>query len=212
VIPPEHLISEMERVAKEKGAPVYTLKNFLKTPFQHLVFTVLSSRTKDEVTAEVCKRLFSVADTPEKLAELPVDRIEELIRGVGFYRVKAKNLKKLAEELVKLGRVPDSYEELVKLPGVGRKTANVVLASAFGKDSIGVDTHVHRISNRLGLVSTEKPEETEEELKKLFPKKLWRKVNRAMVGFGQTVCKPQKPLCSECPFKDRCPYNLSRSR
>ena len=212
MIPPEHLISEMERVAKEKGAPVYTLKNFLKTPFQHLVFTVLSSRTKDEVTAEVCKRLFSVADTPEKLAELPIDRIEELIRGVGFYRVKAKNLKKLAEELVKLGRVPDSYEELVKLPGVGRKTANVVLASAFGKDSIGVDTHVHRISNRLGLVSTEKPEETEEELKKLFPKKLWRKVNRAMVGFGQTVCKPQKPLCSECPFKDRCPYNLSRSR
>jgi len=212
VISPEHVISEMERVAKEKGAPVYTLKNFLKTPFQHLVFTVLSSRTKDEVTAEVCKRLFSVADTPEKLAELSVDRIEELIKGVGFYRVKAKNLKKLAEEIVRLDRVPDSYEELVKLPGVGRKTANVVLASAFGKDSIGVDTHVHRISNRLGLVSTEKPEETEEELKKLFPKKLWRKVNRAMVGFGQTVCKPQKPLCSECPFKDWCPYNLSRSR
>jgi len=202
---PETLLSEMERVAKEKGAPVYTLKKFLKTPFQHLVFTVLSSRTRDEVTVEVCKRLFKVADTPEKLARLPVEEIETLIRGVGFYRVKAENLKRLAEGVVKLGKVPDNYDELVKLPGVGRKTANVVLASAFGKQSIGVDTHVHRISNRLGLVSTEKPEETEEELKKIFPEKLWARVNKAMVGFGQTVCKPQKPLCEVCPFKDWCP-------
>ncbi len=202
---PEDLISEMERVAIERKAPVYILKKFLKTPFQHLVFTVLSSRTRDEKTVEACKRLFSVADTPDKLAKLSEKEIEELIRGVGFYRVKARNLKKLAEQIVKLGKVPDSYEELIKLPGVGRKTANVVLASAFGKQSIGVDTHVHRISNRLGLVSTEKPEETERELKKLFPEELWKNVNRAMVGFGQTVCKPQKPKCGECPFKDWCP-------
>ncbi len=202
---PEDLISEMERVAIERKAPVYTLKKFLKTPFQHLVFTVLSSRTRDEKTVEACKRLFSVADTPDKLAKLSEKEIEELIRGVGFYRVKARNLKKLAEQIVKLGKVPDSYEGLIKLPGVGRKTANVVLASAFGKQSIGVDTHVHRISNRLGLVSTEKPEETERELKKLFPEELWKNVNRAMVGFGQTVCKPQKPKCGECPFKDWCP-------
>ena len=202
---PEDLISEMERVAIERKAPVYTLKKFLKTPFQHLVFTVLSSRTRDEKTVEACKRLFSVADTPDKLAKLSEKEIEELIRGVGFYRVKARNLKKLAEQIVKLGKVPESYEELIKLPGVGRKTANVVLASAFGKQSIGVDTHVHRISNRLGLVSTEKPEETERELKKLFPEELWKNVNRAMVGFGQTVCKPQKPKCGECPFKDWCP-------
>ncbi len=200
----EKLISLMEKSAK--NAPVYTLKSFIKTPFQHLVFTVLSSRTRDEKTAEACKKLFSIADTPEKLASLELEEIEELIKGVGFYRTKAKRLKELAEKLIELGKIPDSYEELVKLPGVGRKTANVVLASAFGKNTIGVDTHVHRISNRLGLVSTKKPEETEVELKKIIPKHLWSRVNRAMVGFGQTICKPKKPMCDKCPIREYCKY------
>ncbi len=205
----EKLVEIMEKTAKERNAPVFTLKSFLKTPFQHLVFTVLSSRTKDEVTAEVCKRLFSKVDTPEKLAEMPVEEIEELIRGVGFYRVKAKRLKELAREIVKLGKIPDSFDELVRLPGVGRKTANVVLASAFKKPAIGVDTHVHRIANRLGLVSTNSVEETEEKLKELFPEEMWVRVNRAMVGFGQTVCKPQKPQCDVCPLKEMCKYNCN---
>jgi len=195
----ENLISIMEKEAKNREAPVFTLKGFA-TPFQHLIFAVLSSRTRDEQTARVAKKLFERVKGPEDLAEMSVEEIEELIRGVGFYRVKAKRLKKLACELVKAGSVPDTYEELVKLPGVGRKTANVVLAHAFGKAAIGVDTHVHRVSNRMGLVTTRRPKETEEELKKLIPKELWVRINKAMVGFGQTVCKPIKPLCDECPF------------
>lgn len=197
----EKLISTMEEEARKRKAPVYTLKEFLNTPFQHLIFAVLSSRTRDEQTARVAEKLFKKVKSPEDLVAMPVEEIEELIRGVGFYKVKARKLKELANELVKRGSVPDTYEELVKLPGVGRKTANVVLASAFGKAAIGVDTHVHRVSNRMGIVETKKPEETEEELKKLIPVNLWARINKAMVGFGQTVCKPIKPLCNECPFK-----------
>ncbi len=195
----EKLVSSMEKEAKERKAPVFTLKGFV-TPFQHLIFAVLSSRTRDEQTAKAAKKLFEKVKGPEDLASMSVGKIEELIRGVGFYRVKAKRLKELADEVVKAGSVPDTFEELIKLPGVGRKTANVVLAHAFGKAAIGVDTHVHRVSNRMGLVKTKKPEETEEELKKLVPKELWVRINKAMVGFGQTVCKPVKPLCNECPF------------
>ncbi len=202
----EYIFETMEKLARERKAPVFTLKNFLKTPFQHLVFTVLSSRTRDEMTVKACNRLFSKASTFEELAKLSVEEIEKLIKGVGFYKVKAKKLKQLAEELKKLGRVPDTYDELIKLPGVGRKTANVVLASAFGKQTIGVDVHVHRIANRLGIVSTRTNVETEEELKRIIPENMWAKVNRAMVGFGQTVCRPKKPLCSECPFKNFCVY------
>ncbi|RLI78529.1 endonuclease III [Archaeoglobales archaeon] len=201
----EELLEVMEREAKKRNAPVFTLKGFLNDPFQHLIFAVLSSRTRDEVTVKAGKKLFSKANTPEKLAKMDVKEIEELIEGVGFYRVKAKNLKKLAEILVKdyNSNVPLSLEELTKLPGVGRKTANIVL-SASNIPTIAVDTHVHRISNRLGLVKTTKPEETEEQLKKIFPKELWNRVNQAFVGFGQTVCKPVKPLCNECPI-DWCP-------
>ncbi|AEA47615.1 endonuclease III domain-containing protein [Archaeoglobus veneficus] len=203
----QKFISTMESEAKKRSAPVFTLKDFLKTPFQHLVFAVLSSRTRDEQTAKVAKKLFERVKKPEDLATMPVEEIERLIRGVGFYRVKARKLKELAKVLVEMGSVPDTYDELVKLPGVGRKTANVVLASAFGKAAIGVDTHVHRVSNRMGLVRTKKPEETENELKKIIPRELWTRVNRAMVGFGQTVCRPLKPLCDECPFTDWCPKN-----
>ena len=201
----DELLEIMEEEAKKKNAPVFTLKSFLNNPFQHLIFAVLSSRTRDEVTVEAGRRLFSKANTPERLLKLDVEEIEEIISGVGFYRVKARKLKELAKILVDKynSKVPLKLEELVKLPGVGRKTANIVL-SASNIPTIAVDTHVHRISNRLGLVKTKKPEETEKELKKLFPKELWNKVNKAFVGFGQTVCKPVKPLCSECPF-DWCP-------
>lgn len=198
----EELLEVMESEARKRNAPVFTLKGFLNDPFQHLIFAVLSSRTKDEVTVKAGKRLFKKAKNPEELAKMDVGEIEKLIEGVGFYRVKAKNLKKLAEILVSKynSRIPLNLEELTKLPGVGRKTANIVL-SASNIPTIAVDTHVHRISNRLGLVKTKKPEETEEQLKKLFPKKLWNRVNQAFVGFGQTVCKPIKPLCNECPIK-----------
>ncbi len=201
----KELLDRMEKEAKKRGAAVYTLKSELKEPFHHLVAALLSSRTRDEVTAVAAQRLLEKANSPEKLAKMSVEEIEELIRGVGFYRVKARKLKELAKKLVEEynSEVPLDINELVKLPGIGRKAANVVLAYA-GKPAIAVDTHVHRISNRLGLVKTKSPEETEEELKKIFPKSLWNRVNKVFVGFGQTVCKPQKPLCDECPVEKFC--------
>ncbi len=203
----EELLKIMEEEARKRNAPVYKLKRILKSPFHYLVSAVLSSRTRDETTAKAVERLFSVVKKPEDLASLSVEEIEKLIYGVGFYRVKARKLKRLAEKLVKEynSKVPDKFEDLVKLDGVGRKTANVVLAGAFGKDVIGVDTHVHRISNRLGIVKTKTPEETEKELNKIVPDGLKKDVNTVFVAFGQVVCKPNKPLCNECKLSKLCP-------
>ena len=193
------LLDVMEVESRKRKAPVYELKSELRTPFHHLVAALLSSRTRDEITIQAAQRLLDLADSPEKLASMSVSEIEDLIKGVGFYRVKARRLKELATILVKRynSKVPLQFEELIKLPGIGRKSANVVLAH-LGHPAIAVDTHVHRVSNRIGLVKTKKPNETEAELKKIFPEKLWNRVNRVFVGFGQTVCKPQKPLCNEC--------------
>lgn len=200
------MVELMEREARKRGAPIYTLKGEVRTPFQHLVAALLSSRTRDEATASAVQRLFSRIRTPEELAEIDEEEIAELIRGVGFYRVKARRLKELAKKLVEEynSEVPLKFDELVKLPGIGRKSANVVLAYS-GIPAIPVDTHVHRISNRLGLVNTARPEQTEEMLKEIFPVSMWDRVNKAFVGFGQTVCKPVKPLCDECPLRDECP-------
>jgi len=201
---PVEAIEVMEREAMKRGAPVYSFKE-INTPFQQLVAALLSSRTRDNATIIAAQRLFQKVKQPEDLLKLSEEEIAELIKGVGFYKVKAKRLKELARKLVEdyNSQIPLDFDELLKLPGIGRKSANVVLAYS-GIPAIPVDTHVHRIANRLGWASTTKPEETEEVLKKLFPMELWSKVNRAMVGFGQTVCKPQKPLCSECPIRD-CP-------
>lgn len=201
----DRIVDIMWREAKARDAPVSKKKS--GSPFKHLVSAILSSRTRDETTIEATERLFDRIGSPEELKKLSIDEIEELIWGVGFYRVKARKLKELAETLIKEynSQVPSDYGELMGLPGVGRKTANVVLVTAFNKSAIAVDTHVHRISNRMGFVRTEKPEETEEELKDLVPEEYWVKLNRSFVGFGQTVCKPLRPLCSECPFEQCCP-------
>jgi len=203
----EKIIEAMEREGEKRKAPVLTLKYHLTTPFRSLVFVLLSSRTRDETTAQVTGRLFRVADSPEELLNLSEDEIAELVYPVGFYRVKARKLRELARALVEKhgSKVPESFEELIKLPGIGRKSANVVLAHAFNKPAIGVDTHVHRISNRLALVNTKNPEETERELNKLVNDKLKARLNRAFVAFGQVLCKPIKPLCSECPLSEECP-------
>lgn len=192
--------------AERRQAPVLTLKDVLRDPFQHLLFAVLSSRTRDEVTIEAGRRLLARAGRPETLTDMNADEIEDLIRPVGFYRVKARLVRKMAEDLIRRfgGRVPLSMEALVTLPGVGRKTANVVLA-ASGIPAIAVDTHVHRIANRMRLVNTAGPEETETALYRLCPEQLWVLVNKAFVGFGQTVCKPARPLHYECPFNWWCP-------
>ncbi len=203
------IIETMEKIGKEKKAPVYSFNP--KSPFEVLVSAILSTRTKDEQTAKAVKRLFSVVKKPEDLLRLSVEEIDELIRPVGFHRVKAENLKRLAEILVRKygSKVPERFEDLIKLPGVGRKVANIVLAS-LGKQAIAVDTHVHRIANRLGVIKTKSPEETEEELKRIVPKELWSRLNKPFVGFGQTVCKPRKPICNECPFVEFCEFGKSR--
>ena len=157
------------------------------TPFHALVAVMLSARTRDETTAKRCIELFKVASTPKEIAQLPEKRIAELVRPVSFYKAKAANLKKLAG--IVHGQfndeVPDTLEELTTLPGVGRKTANIILARCFGIAAIGVDTHVHRIANFLGWVKTNTPEETEIELMKVLPKKYWVDSNHYLVSIGQ---------------------------
>jgi len=192
----------MEEEAKKRGAPVFVLERD-RDPFKILVSAILSTRTRDEKTAKAVERLFSRVKGIEDLRKMEEEEIAELIRDVGFYRNKAKILKKLAESV---REVPRTLDELLKLPGVGRKVANIVLSEAFGVDTIAVDTHVHRIANRLGIVRTKNPEETERELRKIVPKKYWRRINRAFVGYGQTVCKPIKPRCDECKLRDTCAY------
>jgi endonuclease-3 len=178
-----------------------------RDPFCQLIATVLSQRTRDEVTDRASGKLFSKYGTPAALARADVADIEELIREVGFYRIKAPRVKEIARIISNdyKGKVPDDMESLLLLPGVGRKTANCVLVYGFGKDAIAVDTHVHRISNRLGLVSTKSPEETEIKLREVLPRKHWRHINELLVRFGQDICKPVGPKCRECLIIDMCP-------
>ncbi|MCC4770528.1 endonuclease III [Methanosarcina sp. DH2] len=180
----------------------------IREPFFALISTVMSHRTRDDVTYPAAKRFFEKFSTPEEMVEANVEEIEALIRDVGFYRVKAGRIKEISRILLEEynGKVPDNMETLLKLPGVGRKTANCVLAHAFLKeDALAVDTHVHRISNRLGLVVTKNPDETEIELKKVLPQKYWRHVNILLVKFGQNVCRPISPRCGICVLNDMCP-------
>jgi len=177
-----------------------------KDPFKILVATILSARTKDETTAKAAARLFKKAPNLKKLAMLPESDIAKLIYPVGFYKNKASYLTKLPNALQTLydGVIPSDVEELTKLPGVGRKTANLVVAIAFHKPAICVDTHVHRISNRLGWVKTTDPEKTEQELLKIVPKSHWKIVNDVLVGHGKTICAPISPKCSECAIRKLC--------
>ncbi len=169
-------------------------------PFSILIGTILSARTKDENTTKVVKKLFLRYRTPKALANAKVWNVEKLIKSIGFYHVKAKRIIKVAQiiNLQYKGKVPENFEKLIELPGVGRKTANCVLVYAFDKPAIPVDTHVHRISNRLGLVDTKTPEETEFELMEKIPKKYWLQINDTFVMYGQNICKPISPLCNIC--------------
>lgn len=189
--------------------PVQEFENSIRTsPFRILVSVLLSSRTKDPVTRRASENLFAVADTPEKVMELDESRIAELIFPVGFYQQKAKHVKKLARILHDSngGEVPDTFDGLTALPGVGRKTANLVIALAFNRPAICVDIHVFRISQRLGWASGKKPEEIEKQLMEGFPPEHWNRINQTLVGFGQTVCKPVSPLCDRCSVSAYCLY------
>ena len=185
------------------------------TPFEVLVSTLLSLRTKDEVTAKACARLFEVARTSQEILKLDEDKLKKLIYPVGFYPTKAKRLKEISRILIEEynDKVPDEIDELLKLPGVGRKTANLVLIEGYHKDAICVDTHVHRISNRVGYVKTKMPDDTESALRKKLPAKYWISYNELLVAFGQTVCRPISPFCSKCPVEWMCPKTgVERSR
>jgi len=175
-------------------------------PFRILVGTILSARTKDETTSAACKRLFSKAKDIEELGKLQLKNIEKLIYPVGFYKNKARFLKQLPNVLRDEfnNRIPETVEELVRLPGVGRKTANLVATIAFNKHAICVDTHVHRIMNRLGYVKTKIPLETEMALRKKLAKRYWKTINSLLVAFGQNICKPVSPFCSKCPIIRYC--------
>ena len=175
--------------------------------FKILISTVLSLRTKDKTTEEASHRLFAVAADPEALLRLSIPQIEKLIFPVGFYHTKAKNLLEICRQLNERfgGQVPESMEDLLSLPGVGRKTANLVITVGHGKPGICVDTHVHRISNRWGLVKTKTPEETERELRRVLPKRYWIEYNDLLVAFGQNLCVPISPFCGRCRIANACP-------
>ncbi|MCG6533370.1 MAG: endonuclease III, partial [Syntrophales bacterium LBB04] len=165
-----------------------------------------SLRTKDEVTAVATEKLFELASTPQEMLTLSLDKIAKTIYPVGFYRVKAHTIHHVCQEMIKhfASKVPDNIDDLLSMKGVGRKTANLVISLAYGKDGICVDTHVHRISNRLGYVKTKTPEETEFALRKKLPRRHWIIYNTIMVAFGRNTCKPISPLCSQCPILKYC--------
>jgi endonuclease-3 len=182
-------------------------------PFAILIGTILSARTKDENTTKVVGELFTKYKTPTALANAKPKDVEKIIKPIGFYHVKAKRIIQVAKiiESQYNGDVPDNMEALTSLPGVGRKTANCVLVYAFEKPAIPVDTHVHRISNRLGLVQTKTPEETEQELMKKIPRKFWLQINDTFVMYGQNICKPISPMCGVCKIKKYCKYYKTRN-
>lgn len=187
-----------------------------KTPFTTLISCILSLRTKDEVTDKASIRLLKNFDTPEKILKISEEGLQELIYPVGFYRIKSKTIRDVSKTIIKKynGKVPDTIDELLKLKGVGRKTANIVMVYGHNRSGfLPIDTHCHRIPNRLGWIKTKTPEETEIELKKLLPEKYWDDFNHLFVTFGQNICLPVSPLCSKCPIENFCKkINVQKSR
>jgi endonuclease III len=186
--------------------PVSAMAEQKADPFKILISTIISARTKDEVTGPATERLFALADSPGEMSKLSEKKIEAAIFPAGFYHTKAKAIRKTSMELVERfgSRVPDTIEALLTLPGVGRKTANLVMTLAHNKAGICVDTHVHRITNRWGYVRTKTPHETEIALRAKLPRKHWIAINTILVTHGQNICKPISPFCSRCPVFKCC--------
>ncbi len=197
-----------------KEDPVELASELDSDPFRTLIRTILSARSKDEQTIKVSEALFKHYDTAEKLAAAPPERVEEIIKPIGFYRAKTKSIQGAARMLIERfgGKVPDRYKDLLELPGVGPKVANCVLVYAFGIPAIPVDTHVHRIVNRWGLVETTDPEKTCDQLMEILPREWWLVVNDLLVRFGKEICKPITPLCGKCPLDAICPKVVVRNK
>src|SRR5262245_55183432 len=201
-------IHQVIRVLRKESRqwPVPAIGHYVDTPFTVLISCILSLRTQDKTTNTASERLFAIANTPEKMLATPVAVIQKAIYPVSFYRVKARTIHRICEQLLEHfgGEVPSDLEELLELPGVGRKTANIVVTLAFRKAGIAVDTHVHRISNRLGYVRTKSPDETEMALRKKLPRRYWIIYNDLLVAYGQNLCKPISPFCSRCKIAPYC--------
>jgi endonuclease-3 len=209
-------LTVLRRESRGWDAPVLTLMAAEKhDPFLTLIGCILSLRTNDKTTAIAAPRLFAKARTPSEMLALEPREIEELIYPVGFYRTKARGIREICRDLIERfdGRVPDEIDDLVTLKGVGRKTANLVVTESFRKPGICVDTHVHRISNRWGLVATTTADKTEVALREVLPRRHWLEYNGILVAFGQTICHPTSPWCSRCPIATKCPrVGVTRSR
>ena len=203
----------LKREVKNWKQPV--LGHYSHSPFTVLISCILSLRTQDKTTDEASARLFGLAKTAQSMLKLPTVTIEKTIYPVGFYKTKAQNIKKICRLLLSeyKGQVPDKISELLKFPGVGRKTANLVVTMGFNKPGICVDTHVHRISNRWGYVRTNTPEKTEMSLRRKLPRRYWILINEVLVAYGQNICKPISPFCSRCKIQTYCDrVGVSKSR
>lgn len=208
------ILKSMDRVLKrEKKLQRLTALRSLQMeeqddPFKILIGTILSARTRDENTTKVIRKLFTRFRTPHDIASADIEEIKKLIRSIGFYNVKAERIKQVSQIIMSKfdGQVPDDIDSLLGLPGVGRKTANCVLVYAFNKPAIPVDVHVHRISNRLGVVNTKTVKQTEIELNRIVNRRLWTRVNNTFVMYGQNVCLPIRPKCEICDLKGMCKY------
>ena len=209
-------LSVLRREAPGWNAPIVGfIAMQSRDPFKTLISCILSLRTKDQTTLVASERLFARADTPTKMLALSARTLERLIYPVGFYRTKARVIRGICRDLIDKfqGLVPDEIDLLITLKGVGRKTANLVVTEAFAKPGICVDTHVHRISNRWGLVKTKTPDRTEIALREVLPRRHWLEYNGILVAFGQTICHPTSPWCSRCKIADLCPrIGVVRSR
>ena len=208
-----NIIEKMEKVLYDKKPYRFTALKQLQAeesgdPFKILIGTILSSRSRDENTTKVVKTLFKRFRNAKELAEGNMEEVKQIIHSIGFYNVKAKRVIEVSQLIVKKfnGKVPNCIEKLLELPGVGRKTANCVLVYGFNKPAIPVDTHVHRISNRMGLVNTKTPEKTEAELSNIIDRKHWIKLNNIFVMYGQNICLPVTPNCKLCELKKMCKF------
>lgn len=207
------MTNTMNAVKPPRITALRDLHNAETGPFSILIGTILSARTKDETTTKAVKALFLKYKNPEDLANAKIKDVEKIIRSIGFFHVKSKRIVEVAKIIHQKykDKVPEDLDTLVQLPGVGRKTANCVLVYAFEKPAIPVDIHVHRISNRLGLVDTKNPEDTEQELMKKIDKKYWIDINDTFVMYGQNICKPISPMCDVCKIKKSCKYYKTKN-
>jgi endonuclease III len=215
-LPVGRLIARLRRVQPDWHATALAeVSAERRDPFYVLIACILSLRTKDETTGPAAARLFALAEGPEAMGRLPARRIERAIFPVGFYRTKARVILGICRDLLERfgGAVPDRIDDLLTLKGVGRKTANLVVTMGFGKPGICVDVHVHRISNRWGVIRTRNPSESEVALRRRLPRRYWIGYNDLLVAFGQNICQPVSPRCSVCPLTGACPrIGVTRSR